>query len=71
MSEAVNVKFEDLKLMSDSALDFFATELTNGNTIEVLLDDGAKKTFSDQRQWSTFLLDAGLRKPPEKKQVRI
>ena len=71
MSETVNVNFNDLKIMGSDALDFFAEELSNRNAIEVTLNNGAKKSFSDIRSWDSFLLEVGLRKPPEKKNIRI
>ncbi|MCM8537632.1 MAG: hypothetical protein NE334_16950 [Lentisphaeraceae bacterium] len=70
MPEIINVDFKDLTSMSEAALDFFADELNDKNTISINTDDGSVQ-INTLKEWDDFLKKQNLVKPVIKKDVRI
>ena len=70
MSEKITVEFQDLTLMAEDALDFFADEIRQGNNISI---NAAGKVIeiATIRDWDTYLINAGIVKREIKKDIRI
>lgn len=70
MSEIINLDYNDLKSMSEEALDFFVEELRNKNTVSVNTEDGSIH-INSPREWDEFLKKQNLWKSRIQKDVRI
>ena len=71
MAEIISVNEVDIGKMGDEALQFFADEIRQRNTVLVIRRDGSQQEIKSQRDWDDFLRKCGAVKPPEKKNYRI
>ena len=70
MPEKITIEFQDLTLMAEDALDFFAEEIRQGNNISVN-GNGKVVEIVTIRDWDTYLINAGIVKREIKKDIRI
>ena len=71
MAEIISVNEVDISKMGDEALQFFADEIRQKNTVLVIRTSGAQLEIKTQRDWDDFLKNCGAVKVPEKKNYRI
>ena len=71
MSEILKLEYRAMSMMSEDALEIFASEIGSGNTVSISRSNGRSVEFSTLPAWDSFLLQEGFRKPPVKKNYRI